>query len=869
MARRCADHLLQTECIRGILQLPYSVCKTSLWIDAWHNPPCRLISSPAMEFIAMDESAPLLASLRACVRNKDLQTAMLIHDQILHNGLLSACSDALVCMYAQCSALGKARDLFDMHSSRDPFTWTALIAGFVKNGQDQDALLFYDRMQHEGLPPNAVTFNCALKACGNVKAIDKGEEIHDAIAQQGLLKTNIKLGNALVGMYAKCGFLAKARQVLKELRVRDVITWTLLIAGYVEHGDGAQAFSCFEEMRSEGFLPSQVTYGCLLRACGSLRALDEGKVIHEEIAKQGWLKTNSVLGNALVDMYAKCGALAKARSVLNELPVRNVVSWNTLIAGHAEHGEDEQAIKCYEEMQREGLSPNAVTFASILKVCGNLKSIGRGEEIHEKIAKQGLVKDNIVLGNALVDFYIKCGALPKAGKVLEELPTSSVISWNALITRYAHQVEGEQALNCFEQMRKKGISPDAVTYAGILKAIGSIKALEKGESVHDEIGKQGLLKSDIVLGTALVDMYAKCGVLTKAHQVLEKLPIRDVISWTALIAGYSEHGEGEQALTCFEEMQREGFSPNAVTFICSLKACGSIRALAKGEEIHNEIFKRRLLLSNVMLGNALLDMYARCNALTKARKVLEELPIRNAVSWNTVIARCVELGEDEQALKCFEQMQREGFSPDAVTVACILKGCSSMGAADKGEKIHDEIVRQGVLGNDIMVGTALLDMYAKCGAAHKARRVLENLPVRDVVSWTALIAGLIHQGEGAQAMECFERMQHEGVSPNGATFSCLLSACSRQGLVEDAMMCFRDMDSRYGTKPDMQHYSCMVHVFGRAGHLDKAVEVIERMPSFNNDVWAALIVACRKWGDVNIGRWAFEQSTQLLATNVL
>lgn len=160
------------------------------------------------------------------------------------------------------------------------------------------------------------------------------------------------------------------------------------------------------------------------------------------------------------------------------------------------------------------------------------------------------------------------------------------------------------------------------------------------------------------------DMYANCGSLSKARQVLEELSVRNVISWSAFIAGYAREGDGEQALGCFENMQREGFCPNALTFICILKACGSIRAFEKGEKTHHEISKLGLLKEDLVLGTALVNMYAKCGALKKAQQVLEELLIQDATPWNALISGYARNGEGEQALSCLEQMQREGLSLD-------------------------------------------------------------------------------------------------------------------------------------------------------------------------------------------------------------
>ena len=242
------------------------------------------------------------------------------------------------------------------------------------------------------------------------------------------------VGNALVDMYAKSGVLSLAHQVLENLPIRNVITWNALISGHVQHDQGHDAIQCFLWMQREGFSPDKVTFSCILKACGSIRDIHKGKQIHNLIVTGKFLEKNTVLGSALVDMYTKCGLLTSARQVLGELPIRDVVSWSTLIAGYAQHNQGDKALACFAEMRREGLYPNEVTFTCILKVC----------------------------------------------------------SWNALITGYSQHGCFHEALDCFEQMQREGLSSNEVTFACILKVCGSIRAIDKGKEIHDTLTSLGL-----------------------------------------------------------------------------------------------------------------------------------------------------------------------------------------------------------------------------------------------------------------------------------------------------------------------------------------------------------------------------------------
>ncbi|KAH7434156.1 hypothetical protein KP509_06G003100 [Ceratopteris richardii] len=790
---------------------------------------------------AADRDAIFLALLRGCANIKDLRRGIRIHENILRQGLLEKCSDALICMYARCGALEEATDLFEVHKSRDIFTCTALIAAYVQAGQAQHALDIFDYMQRECLPPNEVTCVCLLKACGSLQEAVKGQEIHDEVLRRGLLRNNVKLGNALIAMHAKCGAFAKAEQVLSQLQVPNVISWTTLISAYADHGKGEEALMCYEQMRYNNVAANTVTFTCLLKACGSIKALDKGEKFHDEIAKEGLFLDNVVLGTALVDMYAKCGALVKACHVLEDMPVHNVITWNALISGYVEHNEGEQAIRCLEQMKGDGLSPDAVTFACILKACASICALDIGVRIHNEVANQGLLYDSIIVGNALVDMYAKCGALSKARETLLELPERNSISWNSLISGYTEHGEGAKALDCFEQMQQEGITPVAVTFACALKACGSIGAVYKGEDIHNEIIRQGLLKDDVVLGAALIDMYAKCGVIAKARQVLEVLPVGDVVCWTSLIGGYAEFGQDEEALVCFELMESEGISPSPLTFSCALRACGNLGAADTGEKIHNAITKQGLLANNVLLGNALVDMYAKCGNLAKARQVLEKLSVRSTVCWNALILGYTEHREFDQALNCFDQMLSEGLFPDEATYMCILRVCGSIGAAEKGEQICEEIQKHGLLQKDIMLATALVDMYTKLHLLGKAQQTVEELPFRDVFIWTTLIAGHTDHGEAKLAFECFEKMQSEGISPDGVTFACILKACGSIRAVDQGQIIHYELAKQGLLGTDITLGNALVDMYAKCSDFKKAWQVLEELATRDVQTWNSLI----------------------------
>ena len=356
----------------------------------------------------------------------------------------------------------------------------------------------------------------------------------------------------------------------------------------------------------------------------------------------------------------------------------------------------------------------------MLKSCANKKDLHEGTRIHGEILKRDglLLEQNPHIAACLINMYAKCGMFEKARKLLEEDSVQNVASWNALISGYAQQGQVHEALNVYSCMQRENVVPNSVTFICILKACGNRSALDEGRRVHKMIVDRGLLKKDIVLATAVVDMYAKCGEMTNAKDMLNSLSVQDVISWNTLISGYIQAGQCSEALDCMQRIYCECLSPDSVTLICILKACGTIRATNKGKQIHDKIRRRGLLEKDVTLGNALLDMYTRCGMLSRAQKVLEELPARDVVSWNTLISGYVQHAQNQETFNCLERMESEGFSPDVVTFMCILKACGNIGAIDKGKQIHEKIRnKKGLMNACHHCGRHVCEMWCSCNSA--------------------------------------------------------------------------------------------------------------------------------------------------------
>jgi pentatricopeptide repeat protein len=605
----------------------------------------------------------------------------------------------------------------------------------------------------------------------------------------------------------------------------NIFAWNQKLTKYVKDGQPEKAMQLFQQMQQEGMSPDTFTFVQVIKACAGLGTLEDGRLVHKQLIQSG-LESDVFVCNSLVDMYAKCGSIEDAWSVFNKMPSQDVVTWTVIILGHVKCGQGQKALELFQQMQQEGVQPDSVTFVGVLNACASMVAIEEGRCVHQQIIQCGL-ESNFFVASSLVDMYAKCGSIEDAQRVFYKMPSRNVVSWTAMILGHVNCGQGQKALELFRQMQQEGVQPDSVTFVGVLNACASMVAIEEGRCVHQQIIQSGL-ESDVFVGSSLVDLYAKCGSIEDAWRVFNKMPSRNVVTWNAMVLGHVKCGQGQKALELFQQMQQEGVQPDSVTFVGVLNACASVVAIEEGRCVHQQIIQRGFE-SDVFLGSSLVDMYAKCGSMEDAQSVFNKMQSRDVVTWTAMILGHVKCGKGQKALELFRQMQQEGVRPDPVTFVGVLNACASLVALEEGRCVHQQIVEYG-WDSDVFVVNSLVDMYAKCGSIEDAWRVFNRMPSRDVVTWNAILGGCAMHGHGKEALKHFERMCEEGVQPDDITFICLLSACSHAGLVDEGVRCFALMSTVYGISTKLEHYTCMVDLLSRAGHLQEAENMVMAMP---------------------------------------
>lgn len=447
-----------------------------------------------------------------------------------------------------------------------------------------------------------------------MKDIAEGKYVHAHMMKGRFLPSKFVL-NAVLNMYIKCGSLVDARQVFDQMQdTRDMFTWTMMMTGYSKLGHPEQAYELYEQMRKELVPIDNVAFTTVLSVCATLGSLEKGKQVHSDIIEAG-ISPDRMLQNTLIDMYAKCGSMKQGRKVFKEMSDRDVVSWNVLISGAAQNGHSDKAFELFEAMGETGLKPDKVTYVSILNVCS---SVEQGKALYSDITKAGFELD-VWVGTALVKMFSKYGSLEDALLIFEKLPHRNVVSWTSVIAVCAQAGKTEKALELYERMCEEGVAPDRLTFTTVLRVCETLRDLKKGKEVHEQIIRSGVA-SDLIMESTLIDMYAKCGRVEDAHQLLANMSERDVVSYTAVVGGYVQHGQFREALNVYYNMQREGVVPNSVTFLAVLKACTGLRSYAECRRVHDGIVKAGLSADS-NLRHAVANMYANCVSCNDAQEV--------------------------------------------------------------------------------------------------------------------------------------------------------------------------------------------------------------------------------------------------------
>ncbi|XP_057441837.1 pentatricopeptide repeat-containing protein At2g13600-like [Lotus japonicus] len=701
-----------------------------------------------------------------------------------------------------------------------------------------------------------------LESC---ESLSLGKQVHAHSIKAGFHGHEF-VETKLLQMYCSKGSFEDACMVFDTMPLKNLHSWTALLRVHVDMGFFEKAFFLFEELLHEERLGVELeffVFPVVLNICCGLGALELGRQLHGMVLKHGFV-TNVYVGNSLVDMYGKCGSLDDAKKVLQGMPQKdrvswnsiitacaangmvyealdllhnmsegelapNLVSWSAVIGGFSQNGYDVESIQLLAKLLGAGMRPNARTLASVLPACARMQWLCLGKEFHGYIVRHEFFSNAFVV-NALVDMYRRCGDMKSAFKIFskyarkcaatyntmivgywengnilkakelfdemeQEGVVRDMISWNSIISGYVDNFMLDEALRLFRDLLNEGIEPDSFTLGSVLTGCADTASIRQGKEIHSQAIVRGL-QSNCFVGGALVEMYSKSQDIVAAQLAFDEVSERDLATWNSLISGYARSNRIDKMGELLQQMKGDGFEANVHT-------------------------------------------------------------------WNGILAGCVENRQYDSAMQMFNEMQVSNLRPDIYTVGIILAACSKLATIQRGKQVHAYSIRAGH-DSDVHIGAALVDMYAKCGSIKHCYAVYSKISNPNLVCHNSMLTACAMHGHGEEGIALFRRMLDGGkVRPDHVTFLSVLSSCVHAGSIEIGQECFNLMET-YNVTPTLKHYTCMVDLMSRAGKLVEAYQLIKNMPMEADSVtWSAMLGGCFIHGEVTFGEIAAKKLIEL------
>lgn len=590
-------------------------------------------------------------------------------------------------------------------------------------------------MVRAGVEPDECTYPFVLKGCSDFVEVDKGREVHGVVFKHGF-DGDVFVGNTLLAFYGNCRLFRDAMKVFDEMPERDKVSWNTVIGLCSLHGFYEDALGFFRAMvvAAPGIRPDLVTVVSVLPVCAETEDEVMARIVHCYALKVG-LSGHVKVGNALVDVYGKCGSEKASKKAFDEIDQRNVVSWNAIITSFSFRGKYMDALDVFRLMIDAGMRPNSVTISSMLPVLGELGLFKLGMEVHG-FSLRIAIESDIFIANSLIDMYGKSGSSRIASVIFNKMEGRNTVSWNAMIANFAQNRLEFEAVELVRQMQAKGENPNNVTFTNVLPACARLGFLNVGKEIHARIIRVGSAL-DLFVSNALTDMYSKCGCLNLAQNVFN-ISVRDEVSYNILIIGYSRTNDCSESLNLFSEMRLSGMRPDIVSFMGVISACANLVAIRQGKEIHG-LLLRKLFHTHLFVANSLLDLYTRCGRIDLATKVFDSIQNKDVASWNTMILGYGMLGELDTAINLFEAMKEDGVEYDSVSFIAVLSACSHGGLIEKGRKyfkmMHDLNIEPTHTHCACMV-----DLLGRAGLMEEAADLIRGLSiVPDTNIWGALL----------------------------------------------------------------------------------------------------------------------------------
>ncbi|XP_004486315.2 pentatricopeptide repeat-containing protein At4g04370 [Cicer arietinum] len=581
--------------------------------------------------------------LKACSSLNLFHLGLTLHQRILVNGLStdSYIASSLINFYVKFGYSYFARKVFDFMPDKNVVPWTTIIGCYSKMGNVDEAFSLFHQMRYQGIQPSSVTL---LSLLFGVSELSHVQCLHGCATFFGFM-SDLNLSNSMLNLYGKCGSIADCRKLFDCMDQRDIVSWNSLLSSYAQIGDVCEVLLLLETMKVQGLEPGLQTFGSVLSVAVSRGDMRLGRSVHGQILRAGF-DLDAHVETSLIVMYLKGGNIDVAFRMFERSLDKDVVLWTAMISGLVQNENADKALDIFDRMLKFGMKSSTETIASVITACAQMGSYNLGRSIHGYIVRQELSLDTAA-HNSLVTMYAKCGHFDQSSIVFDKMSKRDLVSWNAIVAGYAQNGYVCKAFSFFNEMRSCQLRPDSITAVSLLQGCASTGQLHPGKWIHGFVIRNGL-RPCIVVDTSLVDMYCKCGDLDTAQRCFNQMPGQDLVSWSAIIAGYGYHGKGETALRLYSKFLESSIKPNHVIFLSVLSSCSHSGLIDQGLNIYESMTRDFGIAPNLEHHACMVDLLCRAGKVEEAYNLYKKMfsdPVLDVLG--IILDACRANGNDE------------------------------------------------------------------------------------------------------------------------------------------------------------------------------------------------------------------------------
>uniref|UniRef100_A0A0E0BEI9 Uncharacterized protein n=1 Tax=Oryza glumipatula TaxID=40148 RepID=A0A0E0BEI9_9ORYZ len=661
-------------------------------------------------------------------------------------------------------------------------------------------------------------------AIASMASSSSSSHLHAHALKLGTLAHTFNMNHLLI-YYARRGLLDSALKVFDEMPQRNLVSWTAMVSASTGNGAPHLGFRFFVSMIRSGFCPNEFSLATMLTACHSMVAHSSNKLLIalslHGVAVRAGLDSNPFVGSSLLLMYAKHGRIAAAQRAFAHIRNKDLTCWNAMLEGYVLNGFGHHAIRTVLVMHHSGLAPDRYTYISAVKACSISAQWDLGRQLHCLVI-HSMLESNTSVMNSLVDMYFRARQKETAASVFRKIRQKDTVSWNTMISGFAHDEDDKAVFGCLIDMSRTGCKPNEVTFSVLLRLSGAKENESLGLQIVALAYRHGYT-DNVLVANAVINMLSRCGLLNRAYGFFCSLTSTNIVTWNEMIAaqGARDH-----------------------------------------EQIHATILKQGFASCQFVSTSLIKANVAAFGSVQISLKIIEDAGKMELVSWGVVISAFLKHGLNDEVIFLFNLFRGDSTNkPDEFILATVLNACANAALIRHCRCIHSLVLKTGH-SKHFCIASAVVDAYAKCGEityAESAFTVVSS-GTDDAILYNTMLTAYANHGLIHEALNLYEEMTKAKLSPTPATFVAILSACSHLGLVEQGKLVFSTMLSAYGMHPARANYACLVDLLARKGLLDEAKGVIDAMP-FQPwpAVWRSLVNGCRIHGNKQLGVLAAEQ----------